>query len=648
MSEAQRYPPIRDYAAIGDCHGAALISLEGSVDWCCLGRFDADPALCRVLDAGRGGFLSITPPGERRTRRAYLPGTNILETRHATHWGEVAVTDFMPVGRSPEAGVHDYVTLAAPHWLVRVVECLSGRCQVDVRYRPTIDFARRPASLTSVRGRISSGPGPYLQHDLDFSLAGDVAESRFTLEAGERRHLVVSREPVDAVPLVDRVQRLREITSAFWEEWSQYCRYAGQYRDAVLRSALTLKLLTYSPSGAIIAAPTTSLPQEIGGTRNWDYRYCWLRDSAFTLYALADLGYSGEARAFARFVAGSCAATRPAAQIMYGIGGETALAEHLLEHLEGYSRSAPVRVGNAAVKQRQLDVCGEVLDWAHLYSRLGGRLDDRVKSFLAGLADLAAARWSEPDQGIWEVRRAPRHHVHGKIMAWVALDRAIRLLGDRQGWSGLRDTIRRSVEEHGIDPQTGGLTQAYGEPGADAALLTVPSVGFPLDDATFARTVATIEQRLRRGDYVLRYDTDDGIEGNEGAFLVCSFWLVDALLHLDRAAEARALFERLLAYASDVGLYSEEVDPTTHAFLGNFPQGFTHLALIESATNLLLYEKGGARALAGTHADRARFTVEATAGPFALWAAFRRSHRVGRLWRSRRSMMPAGWAAALG
>lgn len=639
------YPPIRDYALIGDCHGAALVSRSGSVDWCTLGRFDADPVFCRILDVGRGGHLSVRPRRDFRAERAYLPGTNILRTLFHTEEGRVSVTDFMPVGRMPGSGTHDYVTLAAPLWLVRIVEGLDGRVPLELRYRPSVDFARREARLEPTKGGVAVEGGPHLRADLEWSVDEGTAVARTAVEAGDRRHLVVSASPVPAEGLAERLERSLEITRAFWDEWSDYCRYDGPYRKAVERSALVLKALTYAPSGAIVAAPTTSLPERIGGVRNWDYRFCWLRDASFTLYALAFLGYGGEADDFSTFLMRACG---PRIQVLYGIGGETDLPESTLDHLEGYRGSRPVRVGNAAAHQLQLDIYGEVLDWAHLYRKLGTRFGSDERRLLEELADFVAGHWQEPGEGIWEARGVPRHYVYGKVMCWTALDRAVELLDDapnRDEWARAREAVRASVLEHGVDPEGGHLRQAYEEESPDAATLLAPMVGFPMDREVLERTVEVVERRLRTGPFVHRYLSDDGLPGREGAFLICSFWLVDALLALDRAAEARELFEELLERANDVGLYAEEVDPATGTFLGNFPQAFTHLALVQAAANLQLYEEKGGEGLCCSHADRAGHVVEAVRGIRGLWAALKKTGRVGRLLSSRDSVMPEEWRA---
>lgn len=637
------YPPIRDYAVIGDCHGSALISRDGSVDWCCLGRFDADPVCCRLLDQNQGGFLSIRPDAEYEVSHAYLPGTNILRTIFSTSQGKVAVTDFMPVGRTANAGVHDYVSLVAPFWLIRRVEGLEGTVALRVSYRPAVDFARRRAELTLERTGLSTDGGPFLYGDAVWSIKDDLAESSLEIHAGQCRHVVLAAKPAGDGPSSRQLERLFETTRAFWEEWSSYCRYRGPYQEAVTRSALALKLLTYAPTGAIVAAPTTSLPEEIGGERNWDYRYCWLRDGTFLLYALSALGYSGEARRFVEFLLRSCETTHPNVQIMYGIIGEADLKEQTLDHLEGYGGSQPVRTGNAAFTQQQLDVYGEVLDLALLYQSIGGYISRDGRRFLESMGQVIAEQWDKPDHGIWEMRGETHHYVYGKIMSWVAIHRIIRMFGKTPERMRLLDEIIAQVARHGINPEDGAFKQTFDHGGLDAALLLTPLVGFPADRQTIERTVQAIERTLGQGNYLRRYATEDGLKGEEGAFLICSFWLVDALLFLDRGEDAHHLYEQLLECANDVRLYAEQIDQQSQAFLGNFPQAFTHLALIQSATNLELYEKHGVAALQGTHADRARYTVEAAAGWRGLWAAFKRSGRVGRLWSSSKSKLRQDW-----
>lgn len=632
------YPPIRDYALIGDCHGSALVTKSGAIDWCCLGRFDAPPIFCRMLDAAQGGHFTIAPPSACETRRDYLEGTSILETRFETDGGEVALRDFMPMGRKPGSGLHDYVNINAPGQIVRIVEGLSGSVDLGLEIKLSHDYGRAPVRVSSEPSCLVSDFGPVLHHTLpELSVDGDRAEAVFTLRAGERRCFVLAatRSRDDACA---RAESDLEVTRSFWEEWIAYCRYDGLHAGLVRRSAVTLKLLTYAPTGAIVAAPTTSLPEAIGGGRNWDYRYCWLRDSVFALYALASLGYGGEARRFGDFLDLVCKECAPDIQIMYGIGGETDLPEHELPHLSGYRDSAPVRIGNGAHDQRQMDVFGELLDWADIYAAIGGSFDDSSKQMHRKLADFVAETWDQPDQGLWEMRGPPLHHVHSKIMAWVTLDRAIKLYGTRDGWAEARDAIVTEIALRGLS-DTGALKQSFEAGGVDAAVLTTPMLGFPVSAETMAATIDTVNAELRTGDFLHRYRSKDGLDGTEGAFLICSFWLVDALLSLGRADEAQALFDRLVAQANDVGLFAEEIDPETGAFLGNFPQAFTHLALVGAASHLDLQRRMGRQALDGTYADRARRLVEATLGWRGLLAGLKASGRVGRIRSSRASIM---------
>lgn len=632
-------PPIEDYAIIGDCHGAALVSREGSIDWCSLLRLDGDPVFFRLLDARSGGAWEVRPRGTRRTSREYLHGTNVLRTVFETATGRLEVTDFMPVGRSRGAGVHDYVTLNAPGWLVRRLSCTSGNIEVETRFAPRRErFATDPPELRAEPGRVVVTDGPSLWCAGEIALDGrDGALIRLRLAAGQTESLVLTRvEPLSDPRL--QAERLFETTCAFWSEWCEYSRYRGPYAGMVQRSALALKLLTYAPTGALLAAATTSLPEEIGGMRNWDYRFCWIRDASFALFSLSVLGYSGEARRFSEFLTRRCLREGSVMRIMYGVEGEPFLPERALDHLAGFRDSRPVRVGNAASEQHQLDVFGEVLDWAELRVAVGGRLGPDGEALVAGLADHVCRIWREPDQGLWEIRGPPRHFTQGKVMAWVTLDRAARLLGDRSPWSETRSAILNALETEGSVGDPPRLTQAFGTPHADAALLQVPLLGLPLDGALVERTIRHIESELRDGDFVYRYRTEDGLAGGEGAFMMTSFWLVEALLCIGRGDEARALFERLLEHANDVGLYAEQIDTRTGAFLGNFPQAFTHLAVISSAQLLHLFDRRGAAGLRGTNADRARRLVGATEGARALAYALLRNRKV-RLRSSARSVL---------
>lgn len=634
--------PIADYAVIGDCHGAALVARDGRIDWACLGRFDADPLFCRLLNGPQGGSFETCPAEAFDVTRRYLPETNILQTTFETDAGAARLTDFLPIGRREGAALHDYVTLTAPGCLVRVVEGLRGTVTFRGRYAPTSDFGRRACQLSVDADRVADDRGGALFTTLPWRVEDDAAVCDITVREGETVHLVLAADARGwHRPSPEAVKRLFDITGEFWSEWLGYCRYEGTATDLVRRSALALKLLTYAPSGAIAAAVTSSLPEAPGGPSNWDYRYCWLRDGVFLLYALSVLGYSGEAHRFKTFLVRACRASEFDLQIMYGVEAETRLDEEQLEGVRGYAGSRPVRRGNEAYRQHQLDVFGEMFEWALQYKVLGGRIDHEMRGMLSELADRIRRTWREPDHGIWELRGTPHHYTLGRVMAWVTIDRAIRILGASKALTRERDAIRDAVWNQAISNE-GVLRVAPDLDGADASLLLAGIFGFPCPPGVFERTVDRIQRDLSNGEYVRRFIPGDD-DPQEGAFLACSFWMVSALLIIDRGAEAESLFERLLARANDVGLYAEEADPATHAFLGNFPQALTHLALIEAAVNLELYRKGGAAAVGGGPADRASRAVGATAGVRGLWAALRKSGRIGRVRSSRASMMPDGW-----
>jgi GH15 family glucan-1,4-alpha-glucosidase len=631
------YRPIEDYALIGDCRGSALVARDGGIDWATLHRFDADPVFCRLLDAKRGGFWSIRPHGEHSVTRAYLRGTNILRTVFSGSTGSVALTDFMPVGRKLGAGVHDYVHLNAPGWIVRRIEGLQGEMELDVTYRPSRKFARVPVELHLDKGAVRAGVEvPTLYSDVIFSISDDCAIGKLQIAVNHTSDLVLADNVVEGEPPPARIEEFLKATRAFWEEWIGYCRYRGPYQEAVRRSALALKLLTYAPTGAMVAAPTTSLPEEIGGERNWDYRYCWVRDSCFALYALAVLGYGGEADYFDDYLLRACARSLPYVRPMYGIEGELQLEEKELDHLEGYKGSAPVRTGNGAYLQLQLDAYGQMLDLALMHEALGGELDEQYRRLLSAVASFIAAHWRKPDQGIWEMRGPPRHHVHGKLMSWVGLDRAGKLLNAK--WHLVAQEIAAEICARGGPENNEGLRQAY-DGGTDASVLLAPMLGFPLPEGTLRRTIERVRKVLGRGEFLARYVGEDGIAGGEGEFLVCTSWLIDAELACGNIDAARASIEHLIGCANDVGLYAEEVDASSGAFLGNFPQALTHLGVIGNIVNLQLVKRHGAEALSGTYGDRARREVTAIFGWRAVWAVVLQSGRVGRIFSSRHSKL---------
>ena len=635
----QGYKPLREYAAIGDCHGHALVAADGDVDWCCLERHDQDPVFCSLLDHAKGGRLRLSPHGPVGRERRYLEGTNMLVTRLRTETGVVELLDFMPVGRRRGNGPHDYVNLVVPGWLVRRVRVVEGEVAFDLHYKPSIAFAAEPTELVAKDGGIGGKGVPTLfcSHELAIS-GGETLAATIRLRADERLDLVLAARYTISDPPLRLLDRMEATTRAFWVEWTGYNRYRGPYQAAVERSALALKLMTFASTGAIVAALTTSLPEGIGGSRNWDYRYSWLRDSCFALYALAALGYSGEAEHFVDYLTRCVRLTLPDIQIMYGIQHERFLPESTIDHLEGYAQSRPVRRGNAASTQRQIDVYGQVLDLAVLYETLGGKLDEQDRRLIRTFVDVALQQWEEPDHGLWEMRDDPKQHVHGKMMSWVAMDRALRLFGPVPAWERAREAIVGQIMSEGTDAD-GGLLQSFGASSADAATLLAPALGFPLSKAGLEATLERVKAELSNGAFLKRYAADDGLEGGEGAFLICSFWWVDALLAAGRGEEAKELFETLLGCANDVGLYAEEYDVENKSFLGNMPQAFTHLALIGSAVNLELFERGGVAAVAGSYADRAKRAVGATFGPWGLLASLRQSGTIHRLSSSEASIM---------
>lgn len=623
------YRPIGDYAIVGDAHTAALVASDGSIDWLCWPRFDSSAVLCRLLDARKGGFLRVGPSGLFASTRSYVGDTNVLATEFETSQGRARVTDFMPVRLL--SSTHEGEDIAASNRVLRLVEGLAGDCDVEVAFKATFDFARGEAHWTTfTNGLLAAGRGEALalQCPARFELGDDgVQRATLRVRAGDR--VWVSLTYLDgagahnALPEVDAETELAR-TLDYWQGWTGTCRYTGPYANVVRRSALVLKLLTYEPTGAIIAAPTTSLPEAIGGVRNWDYRFTWLRDSALIIYALQLLGYTEEATDFFRWLDHQCI---PCAgeelQILYRIDGGLDTTEVELDHLEGYRGSRPVRIGNAAATQKQLDIYGEIIDAAFLYhKKMRVPLSPELWNVIRCLANEAVRRWREPDQGIWEVRGGPRHFLYSKLMCWVAVDRALRL-GRKRGvpaelsrWARARTLIRSAILTEGFDSQVGAFTQAFGERALDASALAIPQVGFlPATDRRVVLTVQSIRERLTSHGLVYRYLNDDGVPGSEATFALCTLWLVDCLAEMGRVDEARALFETVLAYGNDVGLFAEELDPTTREVLGNFPQGFTHLGLIRAALNIAKAEAVGPETRAHSLADRSDVLERAAGTP---------------------------------
>ncbi|MEU8528840.1 glycoside hydrolase family 15 protein [Streptomyces sp. NPDC048629] len=582
---------IEDYALIGDLQTAALVGRDGSIDWLCLPRFDSGACFAALLGDEDNGHWRLSPTGASRcTRRGYADESLVLETFWETRSGTVKVVDFMPQrDEAPD--------------VVRIVEGLSGTVEMTAVLRLRFDHGSIVPWMRRADGHRVAIAGPdsvWLRSEPPVKTWGQEFSTRssFTVGAGERVAFVLtwhpSHEPRPA--LVDPFEALEQSLED-WKAWSARCTYEGPYREAVLRSLITLKALTYAPTGGIVAAPTTSLPEEIGGVRNWDYRYCWLRDSTLTLGALLSAGYVEEAAAWRDWLLRAVAGDPADLQIMYGPAGERRLPETTLPWLRGHAGSAPVRIGNAAVDQLQLDVYGEVVDSLFQAREAGIPAEAHAWNLQLSLLGFLESTWRDPDEGLWEVRGPRRHFTHSKVMAWVAADRAVRTLeddpslnGDPARWRAMRDEVHAEVCERAYDPERNTFTQSYGSQELDAATLLIPRVGFlPPDDPRVVGTVDAVRRELGHGGFVRRYSTAravDGLPGQEGAFLACTFWLADALMLIGRKDEAREVFERLLALRSDVGLLAEEYDPVAGRQLGNFPQAFSHIGLVGTALGL--------------------------------------------------------------
>ncbi|MGH3002559.1 MAG: glycoside hydrolase family 15 protein [Gaiellaceae bacterium] len=582
--------PIRDYALIGDGRTAALVARNGDVDWLCLPNLDSPSVLAGVLAPTDGGRLSFAFPGRHDVERRYLPDTNVLETTFSGAEGVLRVTDALTL---PGRG------LAPGRELVRRLECLSGTSSLSWTLEPRFGYGRRaPRIRRSGVSAIADSGSDAVAVVVDGATRIDPAAGRiegaFELQQGERGLLTVAashQEPLVLPARRETEQRLED-TIGFWRGWAGARDYIGPWREQVVRSALVLKLLVYAPSGAVAAAPTTSLPEELGGERNWDYRFCWIRDSAFTLEALLALGCGSESNAFFWWLMHASQISRPKLQVLYRLDGRSSSRERTLP-LRGYRDSRPVRVGNAAAGQLQLDIYGDLLQTVWLYAQRVGSLDADTARRIAAIADHVAASWRLPDSGIWEVRSAPLHFTQSKIMCWIALDRALALAAGgfitarrAAAWTRERDAIAAFVESRCWSDERRSYRRAAELDELDACLLL--GVLFDYRGGDRPRLVATVEairHALANGPYVRRYSGEDGLAGGEGAFLTCSFWLADALARIGRVEEAAALIDELLALANDVGLYSEEIDPRDGTFLGNFPQGLTHLALIGAAAS---------------------------------------------------------------
>jgi len=597
VSPPMPYQPIEDYGVIGDLHTVALVGLNGSIDWMCYPHFDSPSIFAAILDDEKGGRFQIAPIREDVNRKQmYFPDTNVLLTRFLSPDGVAEVTDFMPVGEA--VGSHGH------HQLIRSVAVVRGSMRLRMRCRPAFDYARADHTVeVRAEGACFHAEGLNLALTASVPLRADgpAAVADFELREGERVTFVLSglegKEGCPRPISEEEAEKAFRGTHDYWQRWLAQCNYRGRWREMVHRSALALKLLTFEPTGAIVAAPTCSLPAPIGGERNWDYRYTWIRDASFTLYGLMRIGFTEEAKGFMGWLAARIQETSRdgALQIMYGIDGRHELTESTLDHLEGYRGSRPVRVGNGAYDQLQLDIYGELLDAVYLFNKHATPMGYdgwlKVRRILNHVCDV----WREKDEGIWEVRSGRQHFVYSKLMCWVALDRGLRLAekrsfpADRERWLKNRDEIYEEIMTRGWSEKRQAFVQAYDSDTLDAANLIMPLVFFVSPtDPRFLSTLDAIQRDLTSGSLVHRYDVErspDGLEGEEGTFSMCTFWLVEALTRAGRLPEARLIFERMLGYSNHLGLYSEQVGSSGEA-MGNFPQAFTHLGLISAAFNL--------------------------------------------------------------
>jgi alpha,alpha-trehalase len=590
--------PIADYALLSDCRSAVLVSRAGSVDWLCFPRFDGPSVFARLLDE-QAGHWSIHTVGATEVSRRYIEGTMVLETTFRTPTGSAVLVDAMAIGRNErghELGVN------SPGIVIRSLSCQSGTVEIELEYAPRFEYGLIFPLLRPMQGGILARGGAdvlVLSAPMALPIDGSIARARFTLQAGEQASFALqhtaSWEKTPEVYMQAAITDSLHDTLVGWRTWSDlHQRYAGPWRDLVHHSGRVLQALMFRPTGAIVAAPTTSLPESVGGERNWDYRYTWIRDASFTMDALWVAACPDEAQWFFSWMAGAVATQiRRGAelQIMFGVGGERDLSERSLNHLAGWRASQPVRIGNGAWNQRQLDVYGELLDAAHrLRDQLGG-LDEVTRNFLVEVADAAATRWQQHDQGIWEVRGDPRDFLYSKLMCWVALDRAINLADilDAQDridtWTATREQIRDAILKDGWSEKAGAFTQTFGSDDLDASTLMMPIVGFlPATDPRMRSTIDAIAERLTdEHGLVYRYRASDGLAGEEGTFLLCTFWLAQAQALAGEVKQARKTFEQAIAYANDVGLLAEEVDPASNELLGNFPQAFSHIGLVNAA-----------------------------------------------------------------
>jgi GH15 family glucan-1,4-alpha-glucosidase len=600
MKSTDAYKPISDYALIGNLRTAALIGRDGAIDWCCFPHLDRPSVFAALLDAKRGGRFRLSPAGGEMGEQQYVNDTNVLETRFFSEAGRLTVADFMPLS----GNIHGCGQSEAPHEIHRILHCEGGSLEVEVEWSPRFDYARAATSIQMTEeGWLAAGDGQKMTFcgaadcRITDEGSGPVLRSRFRMAPGERKALVTRWGSEEWGCRLDASMEMMHRTKAVWEEWAHQeglaraQEWAGEWLPLVIRSELLLKLLTHADTGAIAAAPTTSLPETIGGVRNWDYRYAWIRDASLTVQALISMGHKAEGIELLDWMERVSAARCEEEwnlQIMYGLHGEPELEEKELNHLDGYRGSRPVRIGNEAAEQFQLETYGELLNTGYELVRRGQAPESKIRDFLHRVADHLLGLWERPDHGIWEMRAGARHFTYSKMMSWVGLDRAILLserfglAGNRQ-WRTARKAIREQILEQGFDRDSGCFVLSYGSRELDAANLRIPLLEFlPADDPRVQGTIDRTMERLMENGLVYRYHADDGLPGKEGAFGICTFWLVDALALSNRVDEAWEVFTEIAKRANRVGLFPEQFDPATGEFLGNFPQAFTHIGFINS------------------------------------------------------------------
>jgi len=598
------YKSISDYGIIGNMLSAALVGIDGSIDWCCLPQFDSPSIFAAILDDERGGRFHIRPQTPFKCRQAYLPNTNVLQTTFQTATGTATVTDFMPCYRISRGRLVQFPEIH------RVVQCTEGEMSLEVIFEPRLDYARSRTRLDiskyGVTASVTANGGTEtlaLSSSIPFAAHEDSAISRFTLQQGQKTESVLrygsdKPSPSGAYNSAGKLER----TAAYWQQQAEGCVCSGPWREAMVRSYLALHLLVYSPTGAVIAAPTTSLPNEIGGERNWDYRFSWLRDTSLTFNTFHYLWHGEEASGFRKWLLNVCRKGGSRTQVFHKIDFMDPLDEQVLDHFKGYRNSRPVRIGNDAYRQLQLDVPGEVLEAAYNYFNIGGHIGRRIWGLLESFVNAACELWQQPDSGIWEVRGAPHHFVHSKLMCWVAVDRGIKMaekLGYKRNlerWGRTAQDIRDDILARGWNSQRRAFTQHYDTLAMDASNLRMPLYGFlSISDERITSTIQRTVEELSSNGLLYRYRTDkidDGHSGSEGAFLWCSFWLARDLLRMGRLEDAIALYQRLLGYGNHLGLFSEMADPTSGEALGNFPQALTHLEVIITGLELLQAMQG--------------------------------------------------------